>query len=338
MRIVDMSEPIAPRLLAHYDAHARAFPWRAAPGGDFPDAYRVWLSEIMAQQTTLAAVSPYFERFTARWPDVAAFAAAADADVMAAWAGLGYYARARNALNCARVVVLEHQGVFPADQAALLRLPGIGPYTAAAIAAIAYGQRAVVVDGNVERVMARYHAITMPLPEARGRLRALGDRHTPAKRAGDYAQAVMDLGATICTPRSPKCARCPISTGCAGKADPTRYPVRGVKAPKPQRSDTAYWLERDGAVLLVQRPPKGLLGGMRALPVGAPPLHGDWQDAGAIQHIFTHFVLTLHVHVLRIAAAESLDGLWWPVDGIAGAGLPSVFAKAATRAMETGYT
>ncbi len=333
--LVDMPKPIAPLLLKYYDAHARVLPWRAAPNGAPPDPYRVWLSEIMLQQTTVAAVVPYFETFIARWPNIAALAAADDADVMTAWAGLGYYSRARNLLKCVRVVVAEHNGVFPGDEATLITLPGVGPYTAAAIAAIGFGQRAVVVDGNVERVMARYHAVTTVLPAVKVELRALATSHTPDARAGDYAQAVMDLGATICTPRAPKCVLCPIAQGCAGKADPTRYPARAAKTPKPQRTDTAYWLEHHGCVFLLRRPPNGLLGGMRALPVGEPPVNGAWRDAGTIQHVFTHFALTLSVQTLRITAPESLDGEWWPVDDIANAGLPSLFLKAAVRAMES---
>ncbi len=328
-----MSKSIAALLLAHYDANARILPWRVAPGSALPDPYRVWLSEIMLQQTTVAAVIPYFNAFLARWPSVAALAAADDADVMAAWAGLGYYSRARSLLKAARVVVTAHGGTFPADEAALLKLPGVGPYTAAALASIAFGQRAVVVDGNVERVMARYHAVETPLAHAKAELRILAEQHTPTIRAGDYAQAVMDLGATICTPRSPKCLLCPINTGCTAKLDPTRYPVRAAKQAKPQRTDTAYWLQHDGKVLLIRRPPRGLLGGMRALPVGEPPIDGDWRYAGTIQHVFTHFALTLSVQVLLTPNPESLDGTWWPVNDMANAGLPSLFKKAAARAM-----
>jgi A/G-specific adenine glycosylase len=332
-RLVDMPKSISTRLLKHYDANARALPWRAAPGSALPDPYRVWLSEIMLQQTTVAAVIPYFESFTVRWPSVDALAAADEADVMAAWAGLGYYSRARSLIKCARAVVAEHGSVFPSDEAALLKLPGIGLYTAAAITAIAFGKHAVVVDGNVERVMARYHAVEIPLPKAKTELRALADSHTPVARAGDYAQAVMDLGATICTPRSPKCLICPINEGCKGKDDPTRYPARVTKAAKPQRTDIAYWLEYEGKVFLIRRPNQGLLGGMRALPVGAPPMAGAWQEAGSISHIFTHFALTLSVKILRAAPPESLDGAWWPVDDISKAGLPSVFMKAAIRVL-----
>jgi A/G-specific adenine glycosylase len=330
-----MSNLIAPRLLAHYNVHARALPWRASPGAAPPDPYRVWLSEVMLQQTTVAAVIPYFRRFTDRWPDLAALAGADDADVMAAWAGLGYYARARSLLACARAVIADFGGAFPRDEAALLTLPGVGPYTAAAIASIAYGLRAVVVDGNVERVMARYHAVVTKMPAAKAELRAFADQHTPEHRGGDYAQAVMDLGATICTPKAPRCLLCPLAQDCAGKAEPTRYPLRLAKAPRPHRIDNAYWLEQDDRVLLIRRPPKGLLGGMRALPTGAPPVDGDWQSAGTIEHVFTHFALTLSVFTLHDLASAKVAGEWWPVIDIHAAGLPSVFRKAAARAMES---
>jgi len=333
--IVDMSDQIARLLLAHYATHARVLPWRAPPGEVPPDPYAVWLSEIMLQQTTVAAVIPYFEAFTARWPTVAMLAAADDADVMAAWAGLGYYSRARNLLKCARMVVDAFDGVFPSGEADLIRLPGVGPYTAAAVAAIAYGACAVVVDGNVERVIARLHQVTTPLPHARGELRQLAAHHTPPDRAGDYAQALMDLGATICKPRAPRCELCPISAHCGGSDDPTRYPVRATKRVKPHRTDTAFWLTHECAVFLVTRPPNGLLGGMRALPVGLPPVAGDWQSVGTVNHIFTHFALTLTVKRLAVdKRAAPLDGVWWPVKEIERAGLPSVFSKAAQRAME----
>ncbi len=333
--IVDMSDQIARLLLAHYATHARVLPWRAPPGEGPPDPYAVWLSEIMLQQTTVAAVIPYFEAFIARWPTVAMLAAADDADVMAAWAGLGYYSRARNLLKCARMVVDVFGGVFPSGEADLIRLPGVGPYTAAAVAAIAYGARAVVVDGNVERVMARLHQVTTPLPHARAELRQLAAHYTPPDRAGDYAQALMDLGATICKPRAPRCELCPISAHCGGSDDPTRYPVRATKRVKPQRTDTAFWLTHECAVFLVTRPPNGLLGGMRALPVGLPPVAGDWQSVGTVNHIFTHFALTLTVKRLAVdKLAAPLDGVWWPVKEIERAGLPSVFSKAAQRAME----
>ena len=313
-----------------YAVDKRRLPWRAE-AGEIADPYRVWLSEIMLQQTTVAAVKPYFETFTTRWPSVEALAAADEAEVMRAWAGLGYYARARNLIACAREVVARG-GAFPADEAALLKLPGIGGYTAAAVAAIAFGKRAVVVDGNVERVVSRLFAVAEPLPGSKPRLRELADTLTPDDGAGDFAQAMMDLGATICTPRSPDCARCPVAQWCAARAEgrPEAYPVKAKKTAKPRREWTAYWLESDGKVLLVRRPGRGLLGGMLALPVEAPA-DCPWEEAGAVEQVFTHFALTMTV--LCGEDAAKIDGEWWPVAQIEEAGLPTVFAKAARRAL-----
>lgn len=332
-------------LLSWYDAHARDLPWRAQPGSNAPDPYRVWLSEIMLQQTTVAAVKPKFAAFTAKWPDFAALAAADEAAVMTAWAGLGYYARARNLIACARVVVAQHGGAFPDTEAELRALPGIGDYTAAAIASIAFGQRAVVVDANVERVVARLFAIRQPLPAGRTAIRAAADTITPDTRSGDFAQAMMDLGSSICTFRAPKCLVCPLSTACRGFSEgaPETYPVKPPKAAKPQRYDTIFWVEEAGRVLLVRRPPKGLLGGMRALPTGPwsdtssgladAPLAADWQmlDSKVI-HVFTHFRLELSLAVARRvehSGARDSRVEWWPTSDLASAGLPSVFAKAA---------
>ncbi|WCT75332.1 A/G-specific adenine glycosylase [Sphingomonas naphthae] len=334
---------IAADLLAWYDVHARALPWRAPPGTPPPDPYRVWLSEVMLQQTTVAAVKPYFRAFLDRWPTVEALAAAEDADLMAAWAGLGYYARARNLLACARAVARDHGGRFPDTEAGLRALPGLGAYTAAAVAAIAFGRRAVVVDANVERVVARLFAIAEPLPAARPAIRAAADRITPEARAGDFAQAMMDLGSGICTTRNPACAICPLRPNCAAAAtaDPARFPVKAAKKPKPVRHGTAFWLEHNGAVLLVRRQPKGMLGGMRALPTGPwadtppaladAPAEADWRPAGRLTHVFTHFALELEVVVA--SGSSAVDGEWWPIDRIADAGLPTLFARAAALAM-----
>jgi len=332
---------IADRLLGWYDRHRRMLPWRALPG-EVPDPYRIWLSEVMLQQTTVAAVGPRFAAFLARWPSVEALAAADDAVVMSAWAGLGYYARARNMLACARVVASEHGGRFPDDEAALARLPGIGTYTAAAIAAIAFGRRAVVIDGNVERVVARLFMVDVPLPTAKAAIRAHTDSITPEARAGDFAQAMMDLGATICTPRAPQCLVCPLRPECrAAAGDPARYPVKAPRQPRPQRYGTAFWLEEDGRVLLIRRPAKGLLGGMRALPCGpwldAPPgLAGAPADAAwqlipaSVRHVFTHFALELALAVAPGAGHIGwIEGEWWPVADVASAGLPTLFAKVA---------
>jgi A/G-specific adenine glycosylase len=321
----------AKALLCWYVVDKRRLPWRAESGAR-ADPYRVWLSEVMLQQTTVAAVKPYFEAFTARWPTVEALAAAEDGEVMSAWAGLGYYARARNLLACARAVANRHGGLFPNSEEGLRKLPGIGVYTAAAIAAIAFGRRAVVVDGNVERVIARLHAIADPLPRARPRIRALVDAMTPDKDAGDFAQAMMDLGATICTPRSPACGLCPVRTWCRAYAEgePERYPVKAPKAVRPHRQGKAYWLEHGGEVLLVRRPAKGLLGGMLAFPE-APPVDADWAEAGAVDHIFTHFSLTMTLLCAR--TGERSEGIWHPVETIADAGLPTLFAKLAARGL-----
>ncbi|MBS4010781.1 MAG: A/G-specific adenine glycosylase [Roseovarius sp.] len=303
----------AESLLAWYDTHARDLPWRISPtaraAGAHPDPYRIWLSEVMLQQTTVAAVKSYFLRFTTLWPTVADLAAAEDAQVMGEWAGLGYYARARNLLKCARTVVRDHNGRFPDTLDGLRALPGIGPYTAAAIAAIAHDQPHVVVDGNVERVMARLYDIHTPLPTAKRELTGAAARLTPRLRPGDYAQAVMDLGATICTPKSPACGLCPWRAPCAARAAGTaqHLPRKLPKTPKPVRHGHAFVARRaDGAWLLERRPDSGLLGGMLGWPgsdwgespLPTPPIAADWQQLGAeARHTFTHFHLRLIVHV-----------------------------------------
>lgn len=343
------SGDIAAALLAHYDMHARALPWRAMPGTCASDPYRVWLSEVMLQQTTVAAVIPYFEAFTSRWPDFAALASAEDADVMAAWAGLGYYSRARNLLKCARVVVADHGGRLPSSAVALEKLPGIGPYTAAAIAAIAFGERAIVVDANVERVASRLFAIATPLPAAKPAIRDAVDGITPANRPGDFAQAMMDLGAGICSPRAPQCLICPLSGPCMARAQglAESLPRKAPKKAKPDRLGTAYWIERAGPhgreVWLARRPPHGMLGGMRALPDdrwsarvdgdSQPPFAARWSMAQeSVVHVFTHFRLNLSIAVTASpVASDGLgDGEWWPVNSLDSAGLPTLFSKASS--------
>ena len=338
-----MTATVSDRLLDWYDAHARDLPWRARPGAPPPDPYRVWLSEIMLQQTTVAAVKPYFEAFISRWPTVEALAAAPQEDVMAAWAGLGYYSRARNLVKCAGEVA--QRGGFPTTEGELRELPGLGAYTAAAVAAIAFDRRAVVVDANVERVVARLFAIEDPLPAARKAIRAAAGEITPEKRAGDFAQAMMDLGSGICITRDPKCLLCPLSADCRARAtgDPARFPVKAPKKAKPVRQGRAYWIERENAVWLIRREGKGMLGGMRALPddgwsargdgLGEPPLAGDWESAGMVRHTFTHFALELSVQVQRDAAQPNGEGEWWSLDMLDEAGLPTLFAKAARLAV-----
>ncbi|MDO7843074.1 A/G-specific adenine glycosylase [Sphingomonas immobilis] len=326
-------------LLKWYDRHHRTLPWRSPPGEPRADPYRVWLSEIMLQQTTVAAVKPKFEAFLARWPSVEALAAAQDADLMAAWAGLGYYARARNLIACARVVTAA--GAFPETEEGLRALPGVGAYTAAAVAAIAFGEQATVVDANVARVAARLFAIETPLPAGMAAIREVVAEITPADRPGDFAQAMMDLGSAVCTPRAPACLACPLSAACVGYASgaPETYPTKLAKAAKPQRYGTIFWLEDRGAVLLVRRPPKGLLGGMRALPTGPwaaeppglanAPEAAEWRMLdGTVVHVFTHFRLELALAV-GTAQRHSNAGEWWPIADLDSAGLPTVFAKAA---------
>jgi A/G-specific adenine glycosylase len=334
-------------LLSWYDIHRRVLPWRALAGVG-ADPYRVWLSEIMLQQTTVAAVGAYFRAFTARWPTVADLAAAPLDDVLAAWAGLGYYARARNLHKCARVVVQDFGGLFPGTEAELRGLPGVGAYTAGAIAAIAFDQRAAAVDGNVERVMARVYAVETPLPAAKAQLRALAEALVPEARAGDFAQAAMDLGATICTPRNPKCLACPWRDGCAGRKAgiAEQLPRKPARVAKPRRFGVAYWLTNGrGEVLLRRRPPTGLLGGMLEVPSSAwtdaaPDAHSARQQApealswrplpGVVKHVFTHFSLELTVHTA--STSRVVKGQWVPQDQLAGIGLPSLMLKVARHA------
>ena len=330
----------AEALLRWYDQSARVLPWRVGPAeraaGVRADPYRVWMSEVMLQQTTVAAVKEYFHRFTTRWPTVESLAAADDIDVMAAWAGLGYYARARNLLACARAVVAL--GGFPPDRAGLRELPGIGAYTSAAIAAIVWDQPETVVDGNVERVVARLLAVTDPLPKSKPKLARLAERFTPQHRAGDFAQAMMDLGATVCTPRNPQCDDCPLAGFCAGYAQgiAATLPAKSPKAAKPTRKGIAYVaLRADGAPLLETRPPRGLLGGTRGwpgsdwsdAPTPAPPLPADWTHLpGIVKHTFTHFHLELTVAIARVTDDSAPpSGTFTP--GFDPADLPTVMRK-----------
>ena len=343
----------AERLLSWYDRHRRALPWRA-PAGARTEPYRVWLSEIMLQQTTVATVGDYYRRFVERWPTVEALAAAPLDEVLSAWAGLGYYARARNLHACARAVAERHGGRFPEDEAGLRALPGVGPYTAAAIQAIAFDHKASAVDGNVERVIARLEAIETPLPDAKIEINARAAERVPARRAGDYAQAMMDLGATVCTPRKPLCVICPLSRSCRalklGIAE--TLPRRAAKLAKPTRRGLAFVLGRkDGAVLLRKRPEKGLLGGMDEVPsspwregafnpetaLAQPPLPARWTLLdGLVRHTFTHFHLELSV-ARAIATTGRLATLlpgstWCTLDLLDDRALPTVMRKVIEKA------
>lgn len=336
---------LSERLLAWYDQHARRLPWRALPG-TIADPYQIWLSEIMLQQTTVAAVKDYFLKFIAQWPTVQALAAAPLDDVLKAWAGLGYYARARNLHACARVVAERHAGRFPETEAELRDLPGIGAYTAGAIAAIAFDRRAAAVDGNVERVIARLQAIEAPLPQAKPIIREHAMKLVPEHRPGDFAQAMMDLGATICTPRAANCLICPWSEPCRARQRGLTdvLPRKAAKAAQPLRRGIAFWVERDGALLLRRRPERGLLGGMMEIPstpweaklpkqpLQSAPIEAQWKHkAGLIEHTFTHFHLELEVWRAKSAAGSAFrdagDYRWVPMADLAGEALPSVMRK-----------
>jgi A/G-specific adenine glycosylase len=336
----------AERLLAWYDHNRRRLPWRAPPG-ERGDPYRVWLSEIMLQQTTVAVVGPYYERFLARWPDVGALAAASLDEVLVAWQGLGYYARARNLHRAARVVAHEMGGVFPDDESGLRALPGVGAYTAAAIAAIAHDIPASAMDGNVERVLARLYRIEVPLPRAKGELSLLARALVPATRAGDYAQALMDLGATVCTPRNPSCVLCPFARTCKARRAgiEEELPRRTARKARPLHRAVAFWAERaDGHVLLRRRPESGLLGGMIEVP-STEWRAGPWNEAaarreapmparwgtlgGTVAHGFTHLDLDIRVMAARLPKdAPTPKGMfWWPLDRLAEQALPTLTKK-----------
>jgi len=334
-------------LLAWYDRHRRKLPWRA-PAGEPADPYRVWLSEIMLQQTTVKAVGPYFEKFVARWPDVTALARASLDDVLRMWAGLGYYSRARNLHACAVAVARAHGGVFPDTEAGLRALPGIGPYTAAAIAAIAFDRRTMPVDGNIERVVSRLFAVEEPLPLAKPRVRELAATLLGASRAGDSAQALMDLGASICTPKKPACVLCPLTDDCAARTrgDQETFPRKLAKKTGALRRGAAFVVTRGDELLVRSRPEKGLLGGMTEVPGSdwlaaqddgaarkqAPVLKGAsrWRrKTGVVSHVFTHFPLELVVYTAKVPARTRAPECmrWVPIATLAGEALPNVMRK-----------
>ena len=355
-RAARLPQPRGADLVAWYDRHRRRLPWRALPG-ETAEPYRVWLSEIMLQQTTVKAVGPYFARFTARWPSVGALAAAPLDDVLKLWAGLGYYARARNLHACAKAVVERHGGRFPATEAELATLPGIGAYTAAAIAAIAFDVPAAAVDGNAERVVARLFAVTQELPAAKPEIRRHALSLVPAERAGDFAQALMDLGATICTPKKPACALCPWSDPCAARrrGDPETFPIKAPKKTGRLRRGAAFVAVRaDDCVLVRARPAKGLLGGMTEVPTTQWAHDFDLDDArahaprlgrlmpkwrrlpGVVTHVFTHFPLELTVYLAGIPAdtAAPADARWVARADLAGEALPSLMRKVLAHALD----
>ncbi|WP_027487120.1 A/G-specific adenine glycosylase [Allorhizobium undicola] len=351
---------LAGALLGWYDRHHRDLPWRVSPPmagkGVRPDPYHIWLSEVMLQQTTVQAVKPYFRKFLARWPKVSDLASAPNEEVMAAWAGLGYYARARNLKKCAEAVAAEHGGVFPDSEEGLRALPGIGDYTAAAVAAIAFNRQAAVMDGNVERVISRLYAIADPLPGAKPQMKAKVAALTPADRPGDFAQAMMDLGATICTPKRPACSLCPFRDDCEALSahDPELFPVKAAKKAKPVRLGAAF-VAVDGMnrILLRRRPDKGLLGGMTEVPTtewtaridgddteASAPFAAPWQAKGVITHVFTHFELRLSVFFAQNVKgfANSHHEWWEPIANLEEQALPTVMKNAIVAAIPEAFT
>ncbi|MBM7045196.1 A/G-specific adenine glycosylase [Rhizobium lusitanum] len=358
---MDLSSQISSlsgKLLAWYDRHHRDLPWRVSPPmaarGVKPDPYRIWLSEVMLQQTTVPAVKAYFVKFLERWPTVGDLAAAATDDVMAAWAGLGYYARARNLKKCAEAVAAEHGGRFPDTEDGLRALPGIGDYTAAAVAAIAFNRPAAVMDGNVERVISRLYAISAPLPGAKPLMKQKLALLTPVDRPGDFAQAMMDLGATICTPKRPVCSLCPFNGVCEALAghDPEHFPVKAAKEDKPVRQGAAFVaVNGEGEIYLRRRIASGLLGGMTEVPTTgwtaridgetgteAAPFAADWQAAGTVTHVFTHFELRLSIYRAQVASGIGRNDGWWePVTNLEAQALPTVMKKAITQAIPRAF-
>ena len=342
---------MAASVLAWYDGNRRDLPWRARPCEDI-DPYKVWLSEIMLQQTTVAAVKPYFAAFLARWPNVRLLADADSQEVMRAWAGLGYYSRARNLHACAKIVAGPFKGAFPVTEAALRELPGIGPYTAAAVAAIAFGQRAAAIDGNVTRVIARLFAIETPLPAAKTEIKKRADALVPVERPGDFAQALMDLGATVCSPKQPACGKCPLNKRCLGFASGRAgcFPRMAPRQNRPMRQGAVFFLRRqDGAVLVRTRPEKGLLGGMTELP--GTDWHMDFDAEGAvvqapveasyrkldceIAHAFTHFALRLEVYVADVKNTRTPSGYRW-TSGLDKEAFPGVMRKVLDAVRQSG--
>lgn len=347
----------AAKLLSWYDRHHRELPWRvnpsAAKAGKRADPYHVWLSEVMLQQTTVQAVKPYFTKFLQRWPKVTDLAAAPSEDVMAAWAGLGYYARARNLKKCAEAVANEHCGIFPDTEDGLRTLPGIGDYTSAAVAAIAFNRPSAVMDGNVERVISRLYAIDDPLPGSKPVMKARVRELTPTDRPGDFAQAMMDLGATICTPKRPACALCPFRDDCLalGEDEPERFPMKAAKKEKPVRVGAGFVaVTENGEIMLRRRPETGLLGGMTEVPTTAwtaridggtdaahAPFEAEWEACGVITHVFTHFELRLSVFRTRVSSGREPEGWWVPVEKLADEALPTVMKKVITQAIPAAF-
>ncbi|CCM74720.1 A/G-specific adenine glycosylase [Rhizobium mesoamericanum] len=353
-----LDAPAAKPLLDWYDRHHRDLPWRVSPPmaarGIKVDPYHVWLSEVMLQQTTVPAVKPYFANFLARWPTVRDLADAPSEDVMAAWAGLGYYARARNLKKCAEAVARHHEGVFPNTEEGLKSLPGIGDYTAAAVAAIAFDRPAVVMDGNVERVISRLYAIATPLPNAKPLMKQKVALLTPKDRPGDFAQAMMDLGATICTPKRPACSLCPLRKSCEALRlhDPEHFPIKAAKKEKPIRQGAAFIaVTADGDILLRRRIESGLLGGMTEVPTtnwtarqdgetsaAAAPFSARWERCGTVTHVFTHFELRLSIYRVAVPSRIQIDNAWWEaVTNLDSQALPTVMKKAITAAIPLAF-